>query len=65
VANGYDELQDVQSYEQVFKRENSKRQQLNKAFFKPNIDFLKQLENSLPQCSGVAIGINRLISKIG
>jgi lysyl-tRNA synthetase class 2 len=65
VANGYDELQDVQSYEQVFKRENAKRQQLNKPFFEPNIDFLKQLESSLPQCSGVAIGINRLISKIG
>jgi lysyl-tRNA synthetase class 2 len=64
VANGYDELQNAQAYEQVFKRENAKRKQLNKPFFKPNVDFLNQLKGSLPQCSGVAIGINRLICKI-
>ncbi|CAC9591348.1 Translation elongation factor P Lys34:lysine transferase [Bathymodiolus heckerae thiotrophic gill symbiont] len=64
VANGYDELQDAQAYQQIFDRENSKRKQLNKPCFELDIAFLKQLENSLPQCSGVAVGIDRLISQI-
>ncbi len=64
VANGYDELQDAQSYEKIFKRENNKRKQLKKTFFDPDLDFVLQLKEGLPQCSGVAIGIDRLISQI-
>lgn len=64
VANGYDELQSSESYQRVFKIENDKRRHLGKSVLELDLDFLKQLENSLPQCSGVAIGINRLISQI-
>jgi len=64
VANGYNELQSAQAYQQIFERENAKRKQLGKSFLEPDQDFLKQLETSLPQCSGVAIGIERLISQI-
>ncbi|MBC8493568.1 MAG: EF-P lysine aminoacylase GenX [Candidatus Thioglobus sp.] len=64
VANGYDELQDAQAYRQIFNRENDKRQQLNKTVMSPDADFLIQLEKPLPQCSGVAIGIERLITSI-
>ncbi len=64
VANGYDELQDAQAYRQIFNRENDKRQQLNKTVISLDTDFLTQLEKPLPQCSGVAIGIERLIASI-
>jgi lysyl-tRNA synthetase class 2 len=64
VANGYDELQDVESYEKIFSRENAKRQRLDKPLVLVDSEFLDKLRNRLPQCSGVAIGIDRLISKI-
>jgi lysyl-tRNA synthetase class 2 len=64
VANGYDELRTKQAYQQVFDAENRKRQHLSKTFSTPDLDFLAQLEGGLPQCSGVAIGIHRLLSQI-
>ena len=64
VANGYDELQDAPAYEKIFNRENDKRRCLNKSFLTADTSFLQQLKRPLPQCSGVAIGIDRLISQI-
>jgi lysyl-tRNA synthetase class 2 len=64
VGNGYDELQDSSSYQQVFAHENAKRQQLNKPFFDLDVEFLACLETPLPPCSGVAIGIERLASQL-
>jgi lysyl-tRNA synthetase class 2 len=48
----------------VFSAELNKRQQLVKFVPEMNQAFLSQLENSLPQCSGVAIGMARLLSQI-
>ncbi|SMM97732.1 Translation elongation factor P Lys34:lysine transferase [uncultured Candidatus Thioglobus sp.] len=61
IANGYDELQNGVAYQAVFLEEINKRQQLSK--FTPDINqqFLSELNNPLPQCSGVAIGIDRLL----
>lgn len=64
VANGYNELQSAQAYQQIFERENTKREQLGKICSAPDQVFLEQLESPLPQCSGVAIGIDRLISQM-
>ncbi|MDC9727144.1 MAG: EF-P lysine aminoacylase EpmA [Candidatus Thioglobus sp.] len=64
VANGYDELQEARAYRRVFDRENNRRQQLNKTVIEPDASFLTLLEKPLPQCSGVAIGIERLITSI-
>ncbi|MDB2590534.1 EF-P lysine aminoacylase EpmA [Candidatus Thioglobus sp.] len=64
VGNGYDELQSAKSYQQVFTRENAKRQQINKPFFELDLEFLASLEKPLPACSGVAIGIERLASQL-
>ncbi len=64
VANGYDELQDAPAYEQIFNRENEKRRRLNKPFLAVDTCFLQQLNQPLPQCAGVAIGIDRLIANI-
>ncbi len=64
VANGYDELQTKSEYEQVFMHETAKREQLGKFIPPVDVSFLSKLDNSLPQCAGVAIGINRLLTQI-
>lgn len=64
VANGYDELQEAEIYQQRFNNEINKRTSLGKAHVDLDKDFLSSLKNSLPQCSGVAIGIERLLSQI-
>ncbi len=62
VANGYDELQNVDEYRQRFKSEIDKRTILGKTTVELDENFLSNLKNPLPQCSGVAIGIERLLS---
>ncbi len=62
VANGYDELQDADEYRQRFKSEIDKRAILGKIAVELDENFLSDLKNPLPQCSGVAIGIERLLS---
>jgi lysyl-tRNA synthetase class 2 len=64
IANGYDELQDASSYQQCFTTEINKRSSLGKAPIDLDEDFLSQLKNPLPQCAGVAIGIERFLSQI-
>ncbi|WP_428085806.1 EF-P lysine aminoacylase EpmA [Candidatus Thioglobus sp.] len=64
IANGYDELQDAQAYQQIFNQENDKRKQLKKPFSELDLDFLEQLKEPLAQCSGVAIGVERLTAQI-
>ncbi len=62
IANGYDELQTHDEYLNIFKSDLAKRQKLQKPVFDLDTNFLQQLEKPLEQCSGVAIGINRLFS---
>jgi len=64
IANGYDELRHSDEYLAVFKSEIKKRQELGK--FTPNVDqaYLNSIDQSLPKCAGVAIGINRLFEQI-
>lgn len=62
VANGYDELQNVDEYRQRFRNEMDKRIVLGKTAVELDEEFLSHLKNPLPQCSGVAIGIERLLS---
>ncbi len=64
VANGYDELQDEEDYKKCFQREINKRSILSKTPVDIDECFLSGLQNSLPQCSGVAIGIERLLSNL-
>ena len=64
IANGYQELRSSGDYRQRFNAELNKRKKLSKT--SPLIDeqFLNELEDGLPYCSGVAIGIERLFSTI-
>jgi lysyl-tRNA synthetase class 2 len=64
IANGYDELQEAKTYQQRFNDEINKRSVLDKTSVDLDKGFLSSLQNPLPQCAGVAIGIERLLSQI-
>lgn len=64
VANGYDELQTKGEYQQVFMREIAKRKQLGKPILQIDMSFLSKFNKPLPQCAGVAIGVDRLLAQI-
>jgi lysyl-tRNA synthetase class 2 len=59
VANGYDELQNMKDYEIRFHDELSKRKSLDLTVNNFDQDFVSQGKD-LMQCSGVAIGLDRL-----
>jgi len=65
IANGYQEIQSAQEYRDRFNEELNKRKVLSKSFELLDHSFLKDLEEGLPYCSGVAIGIERLYSSLG
>jgi lysyl-tRNA synthetase class 2 len=61
LANGYEELQDAQEQRNRFEQDQLKR----KALQLPEVDIddclLAAMESGLPACSGVALGVDRLI----
>lgn len=61
IANGFCELTDYQEQKKRFEKDNILRKQLK--LKKNKIDFylLDALKHGLPDCSGVALGIDRLI----
>lgn len=61
LANGYFELQDAREQRQRFESDLSRRRQL--ALPEVPIDgrFMAALESGLPRCSGVAVGLDRLL----
>ena len=61
LANGFDELLDSNEQRQRFERENSNRLALG---MQPSVideALLKALQHGLPACSGVALGLDRLL----
>ncbi|MBX4180814.1 elongation factor P--(R)-beta-lysine ligase [Sodalis sp. CWE] len=64
LANGFRELIDVNEHRQRFAQDNRKREkmQLNKQSVDKN--FLAALTHGMPACSGVALGIDRLIMMV-
>tara|TARA_R110002124_G_scaffold177391_2_gene345414 strand:- start:159 stop:1148 length:990 start_codon:yes stop_codon:yes gene_type:complete len=63
LANGYDELLDYSSYKNRFDLENQERQQQNLPTINLDYLLLDALKESkgLPSCSGVALGLDRLL----
>ncbi|MFP4610132.1 MAG: EF-P lysine aminoacylase EpmA [Thiohalophilus sp.] len=61
LANGYHELLDPNEQRQRFERDQQQRRQQGRRV--PDIDekFLAALEHGLPDCAGVALGIDRLL----
>ena len=61
LANGFHELQDAAEQRARFKANLSKRAELNLPLLPIDENFLAALEHGLPNCAGVALGIDRLI----
>jgi len=61
LGNGFFELADAQQQENRFELENEIRQQQGLLEVKKDELFLAALERGLPDCSGIAIGIDRLL----
>jgi lysyl-tRNA synthetase class 2 len=61
LANGFDELLDADEQRRRFDRENTERSA--RGLRPAHIDeyFLNALERGLPRCSGVALGLDRLL----
>lgn len=61
LANGFHELQDVSEQRSRFEKNNVERKQLGLNEMKIDKYFLAALSHGLPDCAGVALGIDRLI----
>lgn len=60
LANGYYELNDGQEQRRRFVAENLARRAAGKPEMQPDPQFLAALDHGLPDCSGVALGLDRL-----
>ena len=61
LANGFNELTDAKQQKHRFDQDNRTRAELGKKQGVIDKNFLSALEHGLPQCSGVALGVDRLL----
>ena len=61
IANGFHELTDATEQRQRFENENMKRKRSGLAQLPIDENLLAALEDGLPDCAGVAVGIDRLL----
>lgn len=61
LANGYDECLDAQELRQRFEADNLARQVQGKALMPVDEHLLAATESGLPPCTGVALGLDRLL----
>ncbi len=61
IANGYDELTDAEECRRRFSKENQQRMTQSKPEMPVDEALLAAMENGLPECSGVALGLDRMI----
>ncbi len=61
LVNGFNELTDAKHQLQRFQQDNSQRNKLGLLEKRIDNNFISALSYGLPQCSGVALGIDRLI----
>ncbi len=61
LANGFHELKDADEQRQRFLADNEQRKQLNKSTKPLDERFLAALTSGLPNCAGVALGLDRLL----
>jgi len=61
VANGFHELQEANEQLSRFQEDNKKREGLNKPSVAIDHALIDALKHGLPNCAGVALGIDRLI----
>ena len=63
LANGFHELADSNEQRQRFEQDNKERLSSGKPEMPVDQCFLKALEKGFPDCSGVALGVDRLLMK--
>ena len=61
VANGYHELRDPQVHLSRFLADQQRRQALNLPAYQIDSRFMAAVESGLPDTSGVALGVDRLL----
>lgn len=61
MANGYWELLDPTEHERRFAADRARRNALGRTDVEPDQPFLAALRSGLPNCAGVALGIDRLL----
>jgi len=61
LANGFHELTDANEQQQRFEEDNQHRQQQGKEQVAIDENLLAALKEGLPDCSGVALGVDRLL----
>jgi lysyl-tRNA synthetase class 2 len=61
LANGYQELTDAKEQEARFRHENQQREKRGQDAVPIDEHLLEALATGLPECSGVALGIDRLL----
>ncbi len=64
LANGYWELQDPDEHVRRFAVENAQRHAAGQPSMPVDQEFLKALQRGLPDCAGVALGVDRLLMKL-
>ena len=60
LCNGYEELTDAKEQKKRFLEDVEKRKKMGKPVPKIDENFLTALEKGMPECSGVALGLDRL-----
>ncbi len=61
LANGFTELTDFREQRHRFEEDNRERKRLGLPIFEIDMHFLAALKAGMPNCSGVALGIERLL----
>lgn len=61
LANGYWELTDASEQAARFANDNAYRAEQGLPIITPDPDFLAAIEQGLPECAGVALGVDRLL----
>lgn len=61
LANGYEELTDHDQHVDRFEQDNQRRGELDLPVQAVDRHFLKALKSGLPECAGVALGLDRLL----